>query len=233
MIKSSMHEALARLFGRLLELEGLVEQVLGRAVDALKARDERLAEEVIRSDETIDDLAEQIEQHAVQMIALHQPVGSDLRRIIGTIHIVIDLERIADLAVNIAEVVPELARRPLLKPLIDIPHMAKISQQMLHDGLDALRDDDLELAREVCLRDNDIDALYLQIFRELVVFITEDPSTTSRAVPLLFVARHLERVGDHATNIAEVVFYHKTGKRLKEKQLREQEGAPGDLERKD
>lgn len=222
-----MREALFRLHGELLRLEGLVEACLSESIEALKQRDDRRATKVVEGDDEIDRLAQQIEEHAVALIALHQPVGSDLRRIIGTIHNVIDLERIADLAVNIAEVVPELSRQPLLKPLIDIPRMAQIAQEMLHDGLNALRDDDVALARQVCLRDNEIDGLYMQVFRELILFITEDPRTTSRAVPLLFVARHLERVGDHATNIAEIVFYQKTGKRPKAKDMREGEESSG------
>lgn len=214
-MRIGMEGALAQLYNRLLHLEGLVERILDLSVEALKARNEEIADRVVASDDEIDELASAIEEQAIRVIALHQPVGSDLRRIIGTIRVTIDLERVADLAVNIAETVPELARQPLLKPLIDIPRMMRIAQQMLHDGLDALRDDDIEKARAVCLRDDEIDALYMQIFRELVSFITEDPRTTSRAIPLLFVARHLERVGDHATNIAEIVFFQKLGERVR------------------
>jgi len=215
MLRTGMQGALSHLYGLLLELEGLVEKILGLAVESLRTRDAALAQTVIDGDDEIDDLANRIENQAIQVIALQGPVGSDLRRIIGTIRVSIDLERVADLAVNIAELVPDLARQPLLKPLIDIPRMMRISQEMLHDGLDALRDGNVELAREVCLRDEEIDALYMQIFRELVSFITEDPRTTSRAIPLLFAARHLERVGDHATNIAEMVFYQTTGQRVR------------------
>lgn len=214
MVRTGMEEALQSIYGQLLHLEGLVESMLGKAVEALKNRDEHLAREVVQGDDDVDALAQQIELEAVQVIARHQPVASDLRRMISVIHNIIDLERIADLAVNIAEVVPDLARQPLLKPLIDIPRIMQIAQEMLHDGLNALRDDDLELARKVCLRDREIDALFMQVFRELILFMTEDPRTTNRAVPLLFVARHLERVGDHATNIAEMVFYQKTGRRV-------------------
>ena len=226
-MRIGMQTALAQLYGRLLNLEGLVERILDRSVEALKARDTNLAETAIASDDEIDDLSKSIEEQATELIALHQPVGSDLRRIIGTIRVTIDLERVADLAVNIAETVPELARQPLLKPLIDIPRMMRIAQQMLHDGLNALRDDDCELARQVCLRDEEIDALNMQIFRELVSFITEDPRTTSRAIPLLFVARHLERIGDHATNIAEMVFYQKTGQRVRLRDIMAEAKAEG------
>jgi phosphate transport system protein len=214
-MRVGLQSALADLYRQLLELEGLVERSLGLAVEALKVRDADMAETVMVGDDAIDALAARIEEEAIRIIALHQPVGSDLRRIIGTIRVTIDLERVADLAGNIAEIVPDLARQPLLKPLIDIPRMMQIAQQMLHDGLNALRDDDTELARQVCLRDDEIDGLYMQIFRELVSFISEDPRTTSRAIPLLFAARHLERVGDHATNIAEIVFYQKTGQRIR------------------
>lgn len=227
-MRLGLQGALSELYAHLLELEGLVERILSLAVDSLKARDPAMAKAVVDSDDAIDDLASKIEEEAIRVIALHQPVGSDLRRIIGTIRVSIDLERIADLAVNIAEVVPELSRQPLLKPLIDIPRMMVIAQEMLHDGLNALRDGDTELARQVCLRDDEIDHLYLRIFHELVSFITEDPTTTSRAVPLLFVARHLERVGDHATNIAEIVFYQKTGRRIRLRDImdpREEQGS--------
>ncbi len=229
-MRVGMQGALSQLYSRLLQLEGLVERMLGRAIEALKARDEDMAKAVVAGDDEIDDLAFTIEEQAIRLIALHQPVGSDLRRIIGTIRVTIDLERVADLAVNIAEVVPELSSQPLLKPLIDIPRMMQIAQQMLHDGLDALRDDDVELARQVCLRDDEIDALNIQIFRELVSFITEDPRTTSRAIPLLFVARHLERVGDHATNIAEIAFYQQSGKRVRIRDIMQEaeEEQPGD-----
>jgi phosphate transport system protein len=205
-----------------VELEGLAEQMLSLAVEALKVRNPDMASQVISGDDAVDALANRIEEQAIELIARFQPVGSDLRRVIGTIRVSIDLERIADLAVNIAEVVPDLARQPLLKPLIDIPRMMQIAQEMLHDGLNALRDGDEELAKRVCLRDDEIDGLFMQILRELVSFITEDPRTTSRAIPLLFVARHLERIGDHATNVAEIVFYQNTGRRVRVRDL-----APG------
>jgi len=214
MARTGLQEALSGIYAELLRMEGLVESMLGMSIDALKNRDTALAARVIEADDAVDEAAQQIEAQCVQVIARHQPVASDLRRTIGIIHNVVDLERIADHAVNIAEFAEELAKEPLLKPLIDIPRMAKIAQEMLHDGLNALRDDDVELARQVCLRDGEIDALYLQIFRELVLFMTEDPRTINRAVPLLLVASQLERVGDHATNIAEVVFYQKTGRRV-------------------
>ena len=225
MTRTGMEEARQTIHGQLLHLEGLVESMLGKAVEALKNRDVGMADEVVKGDDEVDAVAQAIEKQCVQMIARHQPVASDLRRMIGVIHNIVDLERIADLAVNIAEVVPDLARQPLLKPLIDIPRMMQIAQEMLHDGLNALRDDNIELAREVCLRDREIDALFMQIFRELILFMTEDPRTTNRAVPLLFVARHLERVGDHATNIAEIVFYQKTGHRVTVRDLMAEEEA--------
>jgi len=211
--RTGMEYALEQIYSDLLHVEGLVESMLGQSIEALKLRDEDLALKVVEADDAVDDATHKIEEQCVQTIARQQPVASDLRRVIGAIHNLVDLERIADYAVNIAEVVPELAKQPLLKPLIDIPRMAQIAQDMLHDGLTALRDDNVELATEVCLRDDEIDALYLQILRELVTFIAEDPRTTSRAVTLLLVARHLERVGDHATNIAEMVFYNATGRR--------------------
>ncbi|MFO8061134.1 MAG: phosphate signaling complex protein PhoU, partial [Bacillota bacterium] len=155
-----------------------------------------------------------LEKAAEAVIARHQPVGSDLRRIISTIRIAVDLERVADLAVNIARIALDLGTEPLLKPLIDIPRMAATAQEMLRDALTALIEENCSAAQEVCRRDSEIDDLYWQIFRELLSFMIEDPRTIKRAIPLLFVARHLERVGDHATNVAEAVTYLLTGERV-------------------
>jgi phosphate transport system protein len=211
--RSGFQKELTDTQGSLLHLEGLAEKMLGDAVMALKTRDTVLAQKVIESDDEVDAAAQQIEQQVVKTIALHQPVASDLRHMVAVIHNAIDLERVADLAVDIAESVPGIAEQPLLKPLIDIPRMTQISMEMLHESLNALRDDDLEKARAVCLRDQEVDDLFMQIVRELISFMIADPRSTSRAVPLLFVARALERVADHATNLAEMVFYQVTGQK--------------------
>jgi phosphate transport system protein len=214
MARSSFQKELTEVQGSLLNLEGLAEKMLSDAVESLKSRNPALAQAVIDSDDAVDNASEQIEQQVVKVIALHQPVASDLRHMIAAIHNTIDLERVADLAVDIAEQVPELSSLPLLKPLIDIPRMTQISQEMLHDALDALRDDDIPKARAVCLRDQEVDDLFIQILRELIGFMIEDPRTVNRAVPLLFIARSLERVADHATNLAEMVMYQVDGKRI-------------------
>ena len=219
MQRTAFNEGLNVLYGLLLEEEGLIETMLSDAIKALKTGDLELAEDVVNRDERVDRLAESIEAEVVLLIARHQPVGSDLRRMVSALKNVIDLERVGDLSTNIARAIPEIASRGLLKPLIDIPRMAGIAQEMLRDGITALKDEDVNLAQRVCARDEEMDALYWQVFRELLVFMMQDPKTIARALPLLFVARHLERVGDHATNMAETVIYNVTGLRRKAKEF--------------
>jgi phosphate transport system protein len=219
MQRTAFNEGLNVLYGLLLEEEGLIEAMLSDAVKALKTGDLELAKDVVDRDQRVDRLAEGIEAEVVLLIARHQPVGSDLRRMVSAIKNVIDLERVGDLSTNIARAVPEIASQGLLKPLIDIPRMAGIAQEMLKDGITALKDEDMNLAKRVCARDEEMDALHWQIFRELLVFMMQDPKTIGKALPLLFVARHLERVGDHATNIAETVIYNVTGLRRKAKEF--------------
>ncbi|MFO7941091.1 MAG: phosphate signaling complex protein PhoU [Bacillota bacterium] len=205
--------ALSELFDETLALAGQVEKALHLSVQSLKERDIDLAKEIVEGDDVIDDAALEVDQSAERIIAKFSPVSSDLRRIISTMRISRDLERIADLAVNIAKITQEMAGEPLLKPLIDIPRMASIAQGMVRDCLTALIEENLDQASDVYYRDEEIDALYMQIFRELLSYMIEDPRSVHRAIPLLFVARHLERVGDHATNIAETVAYLLTGER--------------------
>lgn len=205
--------ALSQLFDETLTLAGQVEKALHLSVQSLKEKDFDLAREIIEGDDAIDDAALEVDQSAERIIAKFSPVSSDLRRIISTMRISRDLERIADLAVNIAKITQDLGGEPLLKPLIDIPRMASIAQGMVRDSLTALIEENLEQASDVYYRDEEIDALNMQIFRELLSYMIEDPRSVHRAIPLLFVSRHLERVGDHATNIAETVAYLLTGER--------------------
>jgi len=212
--RTAYRKQLDELYEDTLALAGRVEKMLHESIESLKNRNNELAEEIVKRDSEINEEALSLEENAESLIARYQPVSSDLRRIITTMRVAVDLERVADLGVNICRITIDLGTEPLLKPLIDIPRMAKIAQEMLRDSLTALIEEDMEIAREVYIRDEKIDNLYYQIFRELLSFMMEDPRTLRRAVPLLFVARHLERVADHATNIAETVTYLLTGERV-------------------
>lgn len=214
MPRRALDNALMNLCESTLGLAGQVEKMLHESVESLKRQAPDLARGVIEKDDDIDEESVAIEAAAESLIARHQPVASDLRRIISNMRIVRELERIADLSVNIARITLDLQDEPLLKPLIDVPRMAAIAQEMVSSSLNALIEEDQAGAWEVSRRDEEIDALYWQIFRELLTYMIDDPRSIHRAIPLLFVARHLERVGDHATNIAEIVIYFLTGDRV-------------------
>jgi phosphate transport system protein len=184
-------------------------------VASLVDRDSRLAEEVIASDRKVDILDLEIEEDCLRLLALHQPAAKDLRFITTAMKITTDLERMADQAVNICERAIELNEEPQLKPYIDIPIMSQLSQKMMREALDAFVRRDAELARQVIPEDNKVDALKDQIFRELLTFMMEDPRTIPRAIRLILVSRHLERVADHATNIAEMVVFLVEGKNIR------------------
>jgi phosphate transport system protein len=194
---------------------GFAETAIGQAVKALVDRDAELARTVVASDEAINESEIEIDEHCLRLLALHQPEAADLRFIAMAFKINSDLERMGDLAVNIAERTLELLREPLLKPLIDIPRMAEVVQTMVRDSLDAFVRRDAELARSVCRRDDQVDQLNDQIFRELLTYMLQDPKSIARAVGLILVGRHLERIADHATNIAEDVVYLVQGKTIK------------------
>ena len=208
-------EELRELNRRLLKMSALVEEAIHRAVKALAERSEKLANEVINSDETINMLEIEINEACLRLLALYQPKAIDLRFITSMMMINNDLERIADQAVNIAERAREIIKQPLLKPLIDIPRMSSLVQKMVKDSIDALVNKDEMLARDVCKRDDEVDNLNDQIFRELLTYMMQDPKTITRAVELILVARHLERIADHATNICEDVIYFVRGKTIK------------------
>ncbi len=214
MPRRTLDNALMNLCESTLGLAGQVEKMLHESVESLKTRAPELARRVIEKDDDIDAESVTVEAAAESIIARHQPVASDLRCIISNMRIVRELERIADLSVNIARITLDLQDEPLLKPLIDIPRMAAIAQEMVSSSLSSLIEEDQAGAWEVSRRDEEIDALYWQIFRELLTYMMDDPRSIHRAIPLLFVARHLERVGDHATNIAEIVIYFLTGDRV-------------------
>jgi phosphate transport system protein len=186
-------------------------QTVADGVEALKTRDRVLAESIIAHDEDINQKRYGIEEQCYALMATQQPLASDLREIISILLITIELERIADHGKNLAEIVIHMGSEPLLKPLIDIPRMAETCRTMLEQALESFSRNDARLARAVCDRDDEIDFLYQQIFRELMTYVVDDPRTVQRALNLLFAAHNLERVGDRVTNIAERVIYAATG----------------------
>ena len=201
------HEELEALKQTLLAMGGLVEDQIRRVMTALVERNDDLAREVIERDRQVNAYDVEIDEKCVELLALHQPAAGDLRVITTAMKIVTDLERIGDQAVNIAQRVLELSQEPQLKPYIDLPRMAERAQRMVKDSLDAFVTRDTALARDVCAADNDVDALKEQVFRELLTFMMEDARTIPRAIRLILISRFLERVADHATNIAEMVIY--------------------------
>ncbi len=205
-------QELEELKANLLRMVGLVEKSIGEAVRALVEREDALAEEVIREDARIDEMEVVIEEACLRLLALRQPIAVDLRFISSAMKINNDLERMADQAVNIAERALELNKEALLKPLIDIPRMSELAQSMVKESLDAFIHRDAELARSVRDRDDEMDHLRDQVFRELLTYMMQDPKTINRAVHLILVARHLERIADLATNVAEDVVYFVQGK---------------------
>ncbi len=205
-------EELKNLKDKILKLGALVEDQVQNAVKALVKRDSKLAGEVIEKDTQVNKLEVEIDEECIRLIALRQPMGGDLRFITTAMKLVTDLERIGDLAVDICERAMELNLEPQLKPYIDLPRMADISMQMLKGALDAFVNRDSKLAQEVCARDDEVDNLNVQIFRELLTFMVEDSHTITRAVRISYISKYLERIADHATNIAEMVVYLVEGK---------------------
>ena len=201
------HEELDQLKQTLLAMAALVEDQIRRAMLALVERDDDLARYVIDRDRAVNAYDLEVDEKCVELLALHQPAASDLRFLTTAMKIVTDLERIGDQAVNIAQRARELNLEPQLKPYIDLPRMADAAQRMVKESLDAFVARDTELARRVCADDAPVDALNHQIFRELLTFMMEDPKTIPRAIRLILIARFIERVADHATNIAEMVIY--------------------------
>jgi phosphate transport system protein len=201
------HEELDGLKQTLLAMGALVEDQIRLTMRALVERDDALAESVIERDREVNAYDVEVDEKCVELLALHQPTAGDLRFITTAMKIVTDLERIGDQAVNIAQRARELNVEPQLKPYIDLPRMAELAQTMVKESLDAFVARDTALARRVCGEDEAVDALNHQIFRELLTFMMEDPKTIPRAIRLILIARFLERVADHATNIAEMVIF--------------------------
>jgi phosphate transport system protein len=210
-METHFQQELNSLKAELLEMAGLAERAISNAIEALVKRDTPLAEKTIAEDEKINQMEVRIDDVCLKLLALHQPMAADLRFITSAMRINTELERIGDQAVNIAERVISLNREPQLKPYIDLPRMAEITQSMVKDVLDAFVNGDAQLARSVCERDDQVDGLNDQVFRELMTYTIADPQTITRAVHLVIVSRCLERIADHATNIAEGVIFMAKG----------------------
>lgn len=200
-------EELELLKTRLLEMGGLAEDRVRMAVRALVDRDLASLEAVLVGDEAINRLHIEIDDRALKLLALHQPMAVDLRAIVSAVKINTDLERVGDLAINIAEAALRYLQHPPVKELIDIPRMATLAQGMLRDALDAFVSRDQTLARQVLDNDDELDALKTQVFRSLLDHMTTDPETIQPGLDLVLISRHLERIGDHATNVAEDVIF--------------------------
>jgi phosphate transport system protein len=210
------HEELRELNTHLLKMATLVEEAIHKSIEALKARDKKLAQRVIDDDRKIDELELVIEEKAIDLLARRQPMARDLRFITTGMRINTELERIADLAVNIAQRVLELADKPLLKPLIDLPKLTAVARKMVKDAIDAFVNRDEDLAKQVILSDPEADRLRNLIYDELIrEYMVKDGTTAPQAVPLLLIARHLERICDQATDIAEDVIYMVAAKVVK------------------
>jgi phosphate transport system protein len=196
----------------LLLLGSMVEKAMAKALDALKRRDLDASQQVLNEDSLIDHKRFQIEEKCIDLIATQQPLARDLRILVTILHLAVELERMGDYAEGIARISLRMGEEPPLKPLIDIPRMGDLASSMLRRSLDAFVNRDVVAATEVCRSDDEVDALYEQVYRELLIFMFEDPKTVKRATFLLWVAHDLERLADRATNIAERVVYLVTGK---------------------
>jgi phosphate transport system protein len=209
-------EELENLHKDILKMAIMAQEAIYKSVEALKNRDMAQAKEVITADDKIDALELMIDEKCIDLIARHQPMAGDLRFITTGMKVNAELERIADLAVDISQRVLQVVDKPVLKPLIDIPKLSVIAQNMVRDAIDAFVKKDVGLARKVVLNDEEADKLRNLVQDELVnEYMVKDPSTAPRAVPLLLIARHLERICDHTTNIAEDVIYMVEGKVVK------------------
>jgi phosphate transport system protein len=213
-IVKSYDQEITLLTRKVLEMGGLVEHQIAKAIDALVKRSVEDAAKVIEFDDQIDRMEEEIDQHAIRLLATRQPMAVDLRLITMTMKISNDLERIGDYATNIAKRCKRLAASPPIKPLYTIPRMAQITQAMVKDVLDAYVERDSDKAVAAWHRDDEVDDMYTSVFRELLTYMMEDPRNISACLDLIFAAKHLERMADHATNIAEKIHYMIHGQRI-------------------
>jgi phosphate transport system protein len=215
--RENFHRILNETQQDVLRMGSLVEEAITKAVDALARSDIALAEEILNFDDYIDDLNVRIETNCLNLLALQQPMASDLRTIAAMLDIIIDLERIGDHACDIAQITKNLANEPQLKPMIDIPRMAARAREMLREALDAFANRDAMAAHRIPAKDDEVDRLYRTVFKELIEFMAKDPKAINRGSNLILVALYLERIADHATNVCERVAYMVEGvpKKLK------------------
>jgi phosphate transport system protein len=211
MTREQYVRSLSHLRDQVVQLNSMVDKAIARSTDALKTQDVKLAEQVVQADHDINELRWSLEDEALAVIAMQAPMAGDLRQIAAGLHIISELERMGDHAAGNAKIVLLTADEPPLKPLVDIPRMAMVARTMLASAIDAFIRGDADLARRTMALDDQIDELYNQVYRELLTFMTEDPSTINRATHLLWAAHNLERIGDRTENICEFVVYAVTG----------------------
>lgn len=211
-IRTAFHRHLREIQDNVLVMGSMAEKAITASIKALKERDTELANQIIKDDIKINQQRFMIEEKCIQLIATQQPMASDLRTIIAVFNIISEVERIGDYAEGTAKIVLMIGDEPPLKPLIDIPRMADKTVDMLHRSLDTFVQHDAASARDIATEDDEVDSLYDQVFRELLVFMAEDPKTITRATRLIWVAHNLERSADRVTNICERVVYMVTGK---------------------
>jgi phosphate transport system protein len=212
MTRTAFERQLTEIQEDMLLLATMVESGMQRSIEALKNRDVALARQIIADDQKINRKRYETEEKCLELIATQQPLASDLRTIVSVLYIIVDLERMGDHAEGIAKLALVLADEPPVKPYIDIPRMADVASRMLMDSLEAFKQRDADLARAVCNQDDEVDALYDQVYRELLVYMLSDPRTIERATYLMWVAHNLERIADRVTNICERVVYLVEGK---------------------
>lgn len=221
-MEKHFEEELLELKKKVLEMASLTQEAISLSIKGLRERNIDILKGVYEREERINNLQMEIDEKGFMFLALRQPIAADLRFVVSSMKINNELERIGDEAVNIAERTEYLLKKPLLKPLIDIPKMAEISQQMVMDAIRSLLERDVSLAKAVREMDDEVDNLRDQIFRELLTYMMEDSGNVKRAMALISVTRYLERIGDHATNIAENVTYMLSGKDVRHPQRKQE-----------
>jgi len=212
MPRTAFERHLSEIQEEMLVMADMVESAIKRSIQALKSRDVELARQVIADDIKINQKRYDAEERCLELIATQQPLASDLRTIVAVLHMIVDLERMGDHAEGIAKIVVILADEPPLKPYVDLPRMADIASEMLRESLEAFKHRDAEQARAIMDRDDEVDALYDQVYRELLTYTLSDPRVIERATHLIWVAHNLERIADRVTNICERVVFLVTGK---------------------
>lgn len=215
MVEIHFDEELKLLKHKLLRMAGMAQEMIGLAIRSLVERDGELAGKVSELEKLVNRTEVEIEDETIRLMARRQPIAGDLRLLVAVLKINSDIERVADQACNISETVLFLLKEPQLKPLIDIPNMARIVQAMIRDSIDAFVNHDSNQAQQVCRRDDEVDRINDQVFRELLTYMMEDPKSITRAVDLILVSRNLERIADHATNIGEEVIFIEEGKNVR------------------